>query len=178
MTNPQDKEKTRTPITSIRIHSSLRQTLPFNIAKGLEEKFFSEKPLLDITMCGTDSIIFDTRQYAIQNHSIRETYEFVLYNQKDYNQANDNYSMAVLKLNMKVLSEFNQLDTTRNFHDVYEYETAVEQLLSHFMLLVNKSIFTNEDRIRLMGHSRLMMLRNITQVLQNPNSKINEGGAI
>ena len=177
MTNPQEKENYRTPITSINIDSNLSKTLPFNIEKGLEQKFFSIKPLPCIGLARTD-VIFMTYEYNAQNKSIKETYEFVLNNQKSHSTTANNYSKAVLKLNMKVLSEFNQLDDTRNFHDVYEYETAVEQLLSHFLLLVNKSIFSKEDRIRLMGNSYLMMIRNILQALQNPNSKINDGGTI
>lgn len=177
MTNPHEKENSRTPITSINIDSYLSKTLPFNIEKGIEEKFFTEKPSHDIYVEGTD-VIFNTYEYNAQNKSIKETYEFVLNNQKGNSTTADNYSKAVLRLNMHILSEFNQLDDTRNFHDVYEYETAVEQLLSHFLLLVNKSIFTKEDRIRLMGCSRLMMLRNILQWLQNPNCKINDGGTI
>jgi hypothetical protein len=161
----------------MRIDSYLSKTLPFNIEKGIEEKFFTEKPSHDIYLAGTD-VIFNTYEYNAQNKSIKETYEFVLNNQKGNSTTADNYSKAVLRLNMHTLSEFHQLDDTRNFHDVYEYETAVEQLLSHFLLLVNKSIFTKEDRIRLMGCSRLMMLRNTLQVIQNPNSKINDGGTI
>lgn len=177
MTNPQEKENYRTPITSINIDSKLSKTLPFNIEKGLEQKFFSLKPLHYIGLAGTD-VIFMTYDYNAQNKSIKETYEFVLNNQKSHCTTANNYSKAVLKVWMHILSEFNQLDATRNFHDVYEYETAVEQLLSHFILLVNKSIFSKEDRIRLMGNSYLMITRNTLQALQNPNSKINDGGTI